>query len=256
MPDEGVPEPKPGEEKQGADWTTDETAGQTAKDADGMTQNTHSPPVNNTESKEDQTDDGAEPKDSPDPAPSPLHRNKFANTYNGNFSPFLGRNPPSRAAWFKAFSKSAYKWHKVIPDTELQVAIKMIRRAKDAFRNRYTGWRATLQHEPPVSVTVLKIEAYDLPAMDLGGTSDPYCRLKIDSGICQTTLQVIAGPEGAYFGARHVSDRRADPNPEPSVGHGFDLHCQVLHQSLDCLGERRPLPSVRVTKCRSMGIAT
>jgi len=88
--------------------------------------------------------------------------------------------------WIDLLKKQALPWFNSIPDRDVIICTKAVRYAKAAIQARYLGWRSALSMPLPVKITVKDVRIVDMAAMDLGGTSDPYCSIEM-AGLKNTT---------------------------------------------------------------------
>ena len=88
--------------------------------------------------------------------------------------------------WIRLLEKQALPWFNSIPDRDVIISTKAVRCAKAALHVRYLGWRSGLSIPLPVKITVKDVRIVDMAAMDLGGTSDPYCSIEM-VGLKNTT---------------------------------------------------------------------
>lgn len=91
--------------------------------------------------------------------------------------------------WIKVIAKHGLPWFNAIPDQDVLTCIEAIRNTKNALQARFHGWQSSLASSLPVKITVKGISIVDMAAMDLGGTSDPFC--VIEMGGMKNTTSII-----------------------------------------------------------------
>lgn len=77
--------------------------------------------------------------------------------------------------WMRLIEKEALPWFNKVPDRDIIVSSQAVREAKQAITSRYLGWSASLPMVLPAKVTIKSARIRNMTAMDLGGTSDPFC---------------------------------------------------------------------------------
>jgi hypothetical protein len=81
----------------------------------------------------------------------------------------------NHANFMQVLQNHGLAWFNSVPDYDILMCTQAIRLAKQAIQLRYLGWRSTLSLALPVQVTIKSIRIFDVAAMDLNGTSDPFC---------------------------------------------------------------------------------
>jgi len=92
--------------------------------------------------------------------------------------------------WIHVLEKHGLPWFNAVPDRDILICIDAIRNAKSAMQAKYHGWQSVLACTLPVKITVKDVRIVDMAAMDLGGTSDPFCVLQF-GGITNTTSIIM-----------------------------------------------------------------
>ena len=98
--------------------------------------------------------------------------------------------------WCQLIGKQGLAWFNSVPDEAIFVSVKAVREAKNSLQARYLGWQTALSRPLPTRVAIKDVRIVDMAAMDLGGTSDPYCVLRFlgqmhTTDIIKETLEPI-----------------------------------------------------------------
>ena len=91
--------------------------------------------------------------------------------------------------WIKVIEKHGLPWFNDVPDGDVLTCVEAIRNTKKAIQARFHGWQSSLAASLPVKIRVKDIHIVDMAAMDLGGTSDPFCVLEMGGN--RNTTSVI-----------------------------------------------------------------
>ena len=114
--------------------------------------------------------------------------------------------------WCQLIGKQGLAWFNCVPDEAIFVSVKAVREAKNSLQVRYLGWQTALSRPLPARIAIKNVRIVDMAAMDLGGTSDPYCVLRFlgqmhTTDIIKETLEPVwrnLGYEYTVYDSSHV----------------------------------------------------
>jgi hypothetical protein len=146
--------------------------------------------------------------------------------------------------WIRLIEKHGLEWFNSVPDGAIIISAQAVRCAKSAIQVRYHGWQSLLPMAMPLRICVKDIHIVDMVAMDLVGTSDPYCEVefvgnKYTTGIIYETLSPVWKDLGYEYTLHDCSNVMSisvwdwdDNSDHDLIGRCF-LHAEDIIQRAD-----------------------